>query len=97
MAEGPDLTRRSLFLGRGAALPRAVHPVIAVISESCLALRGIACMSCRDACASSAVSFRLALGGAHPQIDPDACTGCGECARTCPADAIRIGAAEEAS
>ncbi|RDI60721.1 4Fe-4S dicluster domain-containing protein [Microvirga subterranea] len=97
MAEGPDLTRRNLFLGRAAAEPRAVEPIIAVISQSCLALRGVACMSCRDSCPSGAVRFELALGGARPRIDAHGCTGCGECVRTCPADAIRIGPHEEAS
>lgn len=97
MAEGPDLTRRSLLLGRAASEPVILDPAIAVISQCCLALRGVACMSCHDACAPGALRFELALGGARPRIDHDGCTGCGECASACPANAIRIGAAEEAS
>jgi ferredoxin-type protein NapF len=97
MAEAPDFRRRNLLLGRFAAASHSAEPTIAVIASSCLAMRGVFCMSCRDACASDAVRFDLALGGARPRIDPDGCTGCGDCAQSCPADAIRIGAAEEAS
>jgi ferredoxin-type protein NapF len=41
-----------------------------------------------------AVRFELAVGGARPTILTDACTGCGACARSCPADAIRVSAQE---
>jgi ferredoxin-type protein NapF len=82
-------SRRTLLLGReadgdGAQAPRA----IAAIGPDCLAFRGVACMSCRDACAASAIRFVLARGGAQPRIDPELCTGCADCAAICPAASI---------
>ena len=95
MAETPVLDRRKFLFGRLSAAPQ--EPMVAAIASSCLAFQGVACMSCRDACASGAVRFALAIGGARPQIEADACNGCGDCARACPADAIHLGHAEVSS
>jgi ferredoxin-type protein NapF len=95
MAETPDLKRRNFLLGRFAA--EQPEPSVAVIGPTCFAFKGIACMSCRDACPTGAVRFELALGGARPRIMTDACTGCGDCTRACPADAIRLAQPEEAA
>jgi ferredoxin-type protein NapF len=89
-----DVGRRRFLLGRFSETPRPAGPPVAAIDPSCLALRGVTCMSCRDACAAGALQFRLAVGGARPEIATDACTGCGDCIRACPADAIRIPAPE---
>ena len=70
MTEAVDLKRRSFLLGRLAPASQAAGPPIAVIGPSCLAFRGIACMSCRDVCPVEAVRFELAVGGARPS-DPD--------------------------
>jgi ferredoxin-type protein NapF len=91
----PDPARRRLLFG-GAARPTApsdTERVLAVIADSCLAFRGIACMTCRDACPTSAIRFGLAIGGARPRVEADACTGCAECAGICPAGAIALAAA----
>ena len=95
MAETPGLKRRNFLLGRFAT--EQPEPPVAVIGPTCFAFKGIACMSCRDACPTSAVRFELALGGGRPRIMTDACTGCGDCTRACPADAISLAQPEEAA
>jgi ferredoxin-type protein NapF len=97
MTETLDLRRRSLLLGRFADAREPTAPPVAVIGQSCFALRGVACMSCRDVCPTGAVRFELALGGARPRIMTDACTGCSDCSRACPADAIRMSEPEPVS
>jgi len=94
MSEAPIPTRRNFLLGRFAAADPATQPSTAVIAPTCLAFHGVACMSCRDACPTGAVRFALAVGGARPWIEVDACTGCRECVPACPVDAIHLPAAE---
>jgi ferredoxin-type protein NapF len=88
-----DRHRRAFLSGRPASAPAGDGARFAVVLSTCLALRSIACMSCRDACAADAVRFRLVRGGAHPSIDAARCTGCGECVAVCPAAAIELVAA----
>ena len=65
--------------------------VKAQITESCINYSGIVCRICADTCISSAISFRINSGAAViPEIDLDACTGCGECYRHCPKKAIKV-------
>ena len=64
----------------------------AAIASTCLALNGVTCLSCRDACGETAIRFRPALGGARPELDPERCTGCGACVSPCPVSAIALAA-----
>ena len=64
-------------------------PGVAQIASSCLSIQGIACRLCEEHCEPRAIRFRPALGGrALPEIEAEACTGCGACAHVCPAQAV---------
>jgi ferredoxin-type protein NapF len=97
MSEIPDFKRRSFLIGRFSEGVQPESLAVAIIDPSCFAFRGVACMSCRDVCPTGAVRFDLALGGARPRIITDTCTGCGDCTRACPADAIQVKAREAMS
>jgi len=62
----------------------------AAVQDSCLALHGVHCQTCRDACPTSAIGFPLRVGVPHPVVDPERCTGCGACIAPCPADALHM-------
>ncbi|WP_425073317.1 ferredoxin-type protein NapF [Sagittula sp. S175] len=77
----------------GALLPERLPdwPWRAVIQTSCLSFQGITCRACEDACELRAIRFRLMTGGRSvPTLDQSQCSGCGECAFTCPAQAVRF-------
>jgi ferredoxin-type protein NapF len=84
-----DHRRRAFLTGRLAS-SSSEGEARARIGSACLARRGVACMSCRDACPEDAIRFTLARGGALPAVEPGRCTGCGECALVCPAAAIQV-------
>ncbi|SDU28354.1 ferredoxin-type protein NapF [Halopseudomonas salegens] len=63
----------------------------AQINTACLVNQGIHCQSCDDACEPRAIRFRPRLGQPpSPELDTTACTGCGACLASCPADAISL-------
>ena len=53
-----------------------IHPA------SCLTYEHQVCTSCLERCPTDGA---LKLDGLHPRVIPDACTGCGDCQRACPA------------
>ena len=86
---GEALSRRALLFGRpigGAGPTRA----LAMVSSACLALNGVACQSCRDACPTAAIRFRPSRAIAQPEIDAERCSGCGDCLAPCPTQALSI-------
>jgi len=90
MVSPTQLGRRGLLFGKPPAVDETPARPLATIAPACLAFRGIACMSCRDACGTGAIRFSLVRGGAIPRVEADACTGCAECISVCPASAITI-------
>jgi ferredoxin-type protein NapF len=80
-------TRRDFLLGRAA--PRAT--ACARIGDGCLEAVGITCRACGDACLPRAIRFLPQAGGISTvAIDEPRCTGCGDCAAVCPANAITL-------
>lgn len=70
------------------AQPWSIEPKI---NSGCLALNKTHCRTCQEHCEAQAITFQLKPGGvAHPQINPDICTGCGECVAGCPVNAISM-------
>ena len=66
-------------------------PWKAEVQDACLSRQGVMCRTCEDVCEPRAIRFKLALGGkSEPLIDADQCSGCGACAHSCPAQAIRL-------
>lgn len=75
----------------GALVEDQPWPWRASADASCLSLNGVFCRSCEDQCDEGAIRFRLQTGGrSTPNIDPDLCVGCGACAASCPAGAVRL-------
>lgn len=71
--------------------PSIAWTLKAQIGSGCLALNGITCRSCGDACETRAIRFQLVVGGrANPILDQTACNGCGECLYVCPNDSVTI-------
>lgn len=69
------------------------HPwgVKAAIKPDCLALKGVTCRSCGDACTPGAIRFSLQAGGVFlPKIDIGQCNGCGACYPICPTKSVEL-------
>lgn len=81
----PNLSRRSFLLRSEMPAPKVA------ITTNCIAQSGVYCDSCRDACETGAIRFVPRLGAVpQPLLNVDLCSQCGECARVCPQDAIRV-------
>ena len=63
----------------------------AEIAGSCLAMQAVVCRTCGERCDENAIQFKLALGGiSRPELDLQACNGCGACIKPCPVQAITM-------
>ncbi len=52
--------------------------------------QSVECHRCRDSCEPMAITFRPTLSGIYqPQLDSQACNGCGACVAICPVSAIK--------
>lgn len=61
------------------------------IKKNCFAENNIYCQSCRDVCDESAITFDFfSQVIPTPQVNNDACTGCGACISICPQNSINI-------
>ena len=91
--EGCSLCKRCVEVCEAPVfdLERPAFPWKAQVQSQCLAQAGIHCQTCQDACEWQAIRFRPRLGGPPwPEIDADACTGCGACEALCPNNAITM-------
>ena len=80
-----NTSRRAFFMRSEMAIATVA------LADNCLALHGVYCESCRECCEAGALRFAHQRGSvAKPSFDTDLCTQCGECARVCPQDAIRV-------
>lgn len=65
--------------------------IVARVGPLCLAMRGVECRSCGEHCSLRAIRFRPLPGRPWlPDIDAEACTGCGACLAPCPTGAIEF-------
>ncbi|MYL23589.1 ferredoxin-type protein NapF [Halomonas alkaliantarctica] len=89
----------ALLPPQSGAVNAAAFPWRAEIAPHCLALGGIHCQSCQDACEWRAITFPLVAGGKPPTpvLDSECCTGCGACQPACPNSAITMVTMDHAS
>lgn len=74
---------------RSRSVPWSITATISM--EVCLAEKGVHCEACRDICDVRAISMTYRVGGPpRPDINQDACTGCGACVGVCPVAAISV-------
>lgn len=84
----PPCTPRALSRPAADAPPWSLT---ARIGDGCLALKGVECRVCGEACGEGAIRFRPRIGGvALAELDASRCTGCGACHAPCPVRAISL-------
>ncbi|MFQ3789498.1 ferredoxin-type protein NapF [Halomonas sp. A29] len=64
---------------------------VATISQSCLGFQGVYCKSCGEVCEIVAIRFTFnSMHVPEPEVDTDACNGCGACVQLCPVQAVEM-------
>lgn len=66
--------------------PKTAKIGLAVVTESCIALRTGACTKCHEACPYDAVALDHRR---RPVVDPQKCNGCGMCELICPSNVFQ--------
>ncbi len=67
--------------------PAAIHWIVELDKDKCTSWSEPTCRVCADICEVKAILF---YGGLRPQIDDEACTGCGQCTSFCPDSALTM-------
>ena len=61
------------------------------IGSECLGPKGVYCKSCGEVCEVGAIRFTFDNGRVPvPEVNTEACNGCGACVSLCPVEAITI-------
>lgn len=73
-----------------SSAPHQGLDLVFTLTENCLARQSVECHRCQDSCEPMAITFRPTLSGIYqPQLDSQACNGCGACVAICPVSAIK--------
>lgn len=63
----------------------------ASVGDQCLATKNVVCLVCKEQCETEAISFSAKVGQvSSPLLSIEECSGCGACAKPCPANAIEF-------
>lgn len=76
------------------ALSNSVQPRWSLsleVADKCLAAGKVVCQTCGDSCDVRAIRFPARVGViSTPNINANACTGCGACVASCPVQALTL-------
>ena len=90
----PVLSVHTASSAADSAIEVGTSSIAQIDPASCLAASSQICTVCLERCGARRA---IQLRGLYPYVDPERCTGCGDCARSCPAptNAIALRARKE--